>query len=239
VSIKLGVILAGGLGMRLRPLTNIIPKPLLPIGESTVLEIQILSLRKYGVEKVIIAANYMSEYLTGVIGSGTKYGVRVVVSEEKEPLGTCGPLTLVTDHLTEPFFMMNGDILTDLNFGKLGDFALAKQAWLTVVTKEIAIPFRFGRVMAQGDFITEIEEKPNYLQEVLAGIYVMQPEILRLIPSSTYFGVDSLIKDMLAKHHPVCKYLMHDYWIDIGQLSDYEQAKQDFDTGALQSKGGA
>ena len=85
--------------MRLRPLTNIIPKPLLPIGESTVLEIQILSLRKYGVEKVIIAANYMSDYLAGIVGSGEKYGVRVIVSQEKEPLGTCGPLTLVAEHL--------------------------------------------------------------------------------------------------------------------------------------------
>ena len=120
MSIKLAVILAGGLGMRLRPLTNIIPKPLLPIGESTVLEIQILALRKFGVQKVIIAANYMSDYLSAVVGGGEKYGVRMVVSQEKEPLGTCGPLTLVAEHLTEPFFMMNGDILTDIDFGKLG-----------------------------------------------------------------------------------------------------------------------
>ena len=222
--------------MRLRPLTNIIPKPLLPIGESTVLEIQILALRKFGVQKVIIAANYMSDYLSAVVGSGEKYGVRMVVSQEKEPLGTCGPLTLVAEHLTEPFFMMNGDILTDIDFGKLADFALAKQAWLTVVTKEIAIPFRFGRVVADGDFITEIEEKPNYMQEILAGIYVMRSEILQLIPTATYFGIDNLIKGMLAAHRPVCKYLMHDYWIDIGQLSDYELAKPDYDVLAHQPK---
>jgi NDP-sugar pyrophosphorylase family protein len=236
VTIKVAVILAGGLGMRLRPLTNIIPKPLLPIGESTVLEIQILALRKFGVQKVIIAANYMSDYLSAVVGSGEKYGIRMIVSQETEPLGTCGPLTLVAEHLTEPFFMMNGDILTDIDFRKLADFALAKPAWLTVVTKEIAIPFRFGRVVADGDFITEIEEKPNYLQEILAGIYVMRPEIMQLIPSGTYFGIDNLIKDMLATHQPVCKYLMHDYWIDIGQLSDYELAKQDYDVQARQSK---
>jgi NDP-mannose synthase len=227
VSIKLAVILAGGLGIRLRPLTNIIPKPLLPIGESTILEIQILALRKFGVEKIIVAANYKSDYLGLLIGSGEKYGVRIVVSHEKEPLGTCGPLTLVAEHLTAPFFVMNGDILTDINFGRLAEFALAKQAWLTVVTKEIAIPFRFGRVVADGDFITEIEEKPNYMQEILAGIYVMRPEILQLIPNATYFGIDNLIKGMLATAQPVCKYLMHDYWIDIGQLSDYELAKQD------------
>lgn len=236
MSIKLAVILAGGLGMRLRPLTNIIPKPLLPIGESTLLEIQILSLRKFGVEKVVVAANYMSDYLASVVGCGEKYGVRVVVSQEDEPLGTCGPLTLIREHLHEPFFMMNGDILTDINFSQLGDFALARAALLTVVTKEIAIPFRFGRVIAEGDFITEIEEKPNYMQEILAGIYVMRPEILSLIPDSTYFGVDSLIKDMLAKQQPVCKYKMHDYWIDVGQLDDYELAKQDFNVRSLKAK---
>jgi NDP-sugar pyrophosphorylase family protein len=191
VSIKVAVILAGGLGMRLRPLTNIIPKPLLPIGESTLLEIQILALRKYGVEKVIIAANYMSDYLASVVGRGEKYGVHVVVSREDQPLGTCGPLTLMREHLHEPFFMMNGDILTD---------------------------------------------KPNYMQEILAGIYVMQADILSLIPDSTYFGVDSLIKSMLAKRRPVCKYKMHDYWIDIGQLDDYELAKQDFDVRSLKAK---
>lgn len=236
VSIKLAVILAGGLGIRLRPLTNIIPKPLLPIGESTVLEIQILALRKYGVRKVIIAVNYMADYLATVVGNGEKYGIEVVISQEKEPLGTCGPLALAVDHLTEPFILMNGDILTDIDFGKLADFALAKQAWLTVVTKEIAIPFRFGRVIANGDFISDIEEKPNYLQEILAGIYVMRPDILGLIPRSTYFGIDDLIKGMLAKHQPVCKYLMHDYWIDIGQLSDYEQAKQNFDVQTARTK---
>ena len=236
MSIKLAVILAGGLGMRLRPLTNIIPKPLLPIGESTVLEIQILALRKFGVEKVIIAANYMSDYLATFIGSGERYGVRIVVSQEKEPLGTCGPLKLAAEHLTEPFFVMNGDILTDIDFGKLAEFALAKPAWLTVVTKEIAIPFRFGGVIADGDFITEIEEKPNYLQEILAGIYAMRPQILQLIPNDNYFGIDNLIKGMLANRQPVCKYLMHDYWIDIGQLSDYELAKQDYEVRARQPK---
>jgi NDP-sugar pyrophosphorylase family protein len=230
VSIRIAVILAGGLGLRLRPLTNIIPKPLLPIGESTILEIQILSLRKHGVKDVIIAANYMSDYLKSVVGDGEKYGgVRVHISEEKQPLGTCGPLTLVSDRLVEPFVVMNGDILTNLDFSKLGEFALARPAWLTIVTKEIAIPFRFGRVIAEGDRIVDIEEKPNFLQEILAGIYVMRPEILRLIPSSTYFGIDTLIKTMLTGNHAINKYLMKDYWVDIGQLSDYEQAKEHYD----------
>jgi len=232
-SIRKAVILAGGLGMRLRPLTNIIPKPLLPIGESTVLEIQILALKKHGVQEVFIAANYMSEYLDSVVGDGRKYGVKVTVSQETEPLGTCGPLTLIQDKLDEPFFMMNGDILTDLNFSKLGAFALDRKAALTVVTKEIAIPFRFGRVLADGDFITGVEEKPNFMQEILAGIYVLTPAVFDFIPKGKYYGVDILIKDMLARKTPVTKYLTKDYWIDIGQLEDYETAKQDVQSNAI------
>lgn len=225
--VRKAVILAGGLGMRLRPLTNIIPKPLLPIGESTIMEVQILALKKHGVQEVFIAANYMTEYLNSVIGDGEKYGVKITISQETEPLGTCGPLTLLRQQLSEPFFMMNGDILTDMNFSTLGKFALNTGAMLTVVTKEIAIPFRFGRVIVDGDFITGVEEKPNFMHEILAGIYMLTPAVFQYIPSETYYGVDSLIKDMLASGSKVAKYLTKDYWIDIGQLEDYETAKKD------------
>jgi NDP-sugar pyrophosphorylase family protein len=232
-AIKKAVILAGGLGMRLRPLTNIVPKPLLPIGESTILEMQILALKKHGVEEVFIAANYMSDYLDSVVGDGQKYGVKVTLSREDEPLGTCGPLALLQDKLNEPFFMMNGDILTNLDFSRLGAFALERKAALTVVTKEIAIPFRFGRVLTDGDYITGVEEKPNFLLEILAGIYVLTPAVFGYIPRGKYYGVDTLIKDLLARRAPVAKYLTKDYWIDIGQLDDYETAKRDVQTSTV------
>ncbi len=214
--------------MRLRPLTNIIPKPLLPIGESTVLEIQFLALKKHGVKRLFIATNYMSDYLESVVGDGSRYGIEIVISREDEPLGTVGPLSLLRDRLTGPFYVMNGDILTDLNFSALSDFALSRNADLTVVTKEIAIPFRFGRVVTDGDYVVEVQEKPTYKQEILAGIYVMKPEIFRLIPEGQYFGVDTLIKNMLEGGLPIAKYLMSDYWIDIGQLKDYEVAREEF-----------
>lgn len=221
------VILAGGLGMRLRPLTNLIPKPLLPIGESTILEVQLLCLKKFGVEEVFIAANYMADYLESIIRDGGKYGLKITVSREDEPLGTCGPLSLLREQLQTPFFMMNGDILTNIDFGVLGDFAERSRADLTVVTKEINIPFRFGRVLSRGDYISEIEEKPTYKQEVLAGIYALKPGVFDMIPSRTYYGVDLLIKDMMKAERPVAKYLTTEYWIDVGQLDDYEIAKND------------
>lgn len=227
MTITKAVILAGGLGMRLRPLTNILPKPLLPIGESTILEVQLLALKKHGVSEVYIASNYMADYLSSVVGNGEKYGVKVMVSTEEEPLGTCGPLSLIREHLTAPFFMMNGDILTDLNFTSLSAFALGNKAALTVVTKEIQVPFHFGRVIADGNFIREVEEKPNFKHEILAGIYCLTPEALELVPNGTYYGVDTLIKDFLAKGMPVAKYLTKDYWIDVGRMQDYEAAKRD------------
>jgi len=224
--LRTAVLLAGGLGERLRPLTNIIPKPLLPIGGSTIIEVQLLALKRYGIEHVFIATNYQSSYFESFLAGGEKYGVRITLSKEAKPLGTCGPLGLIKRQLVEPFLVMNGDILTEIDFGRLGEFAATRDAVLTVVTKEINIPFRFGRVLAEGDYIVAVEEKPTYKQEILAGIYVMQPQIFQHLPPDIYYGIDDLIKDLLRKKIPIAKYLMQEYWIDIGQLDDYQIAKE-------------
>lgn len=219
------VILAGGLGLRLKPFTQVIPKPLLPIGESSVLEIQILSLKKYGVKDIFIATNYRSEYVRAFLGNGQKRGVSITFSEEKKPLGTCGPVSLLKDKLNEPFILMNGDILTTFNFKHLYEFALNIDSNLVVVTKEITTPFHFGKVNSEGDYITDIEEKPNFKLEILSGIYVLKPPVFDIIPENTYYGIDSLIKDMLSKNQKVSKYLMKEYWLDIGQIDDYQMAQ--------------
>jgi NDP-mannose synthase len=222
------VILAGGLGTRLAPLTTLTPKPILPIGESTILEIQLHALHKHGVSEVYIATNYLHESVVAKIGDGSDYGLKVRFSRETKRLGTCGPLSLLRHQLDRPFAMMNGDILTSIDITRFGTFALSKNAALTVATKEINIPFRFGRVLAEGDYVVDIEEKPDFKQEVLAGIYAMTPAALELVPDDTYFGMDELIKTMMATHRPVAKYKMTEYWVDIGQLDDYELAKEMF-----------
>lgn len=227
---KKAVILAGGLGTRLRPLTNIVPKPLLPIGESTVLDIQILALRKHGFDEVFIATNYMADYLASVVGDGARYGVKVRISQEQERLGTCGPLSLLRRELEDgPFVVMNGDILTNLDFSAFGEFVERAPADLTVATKELVVPFQFGKVISEGDLITGIEEKPDQHHEILAGIYGMKPSILERIPDGRYFGIDELIRGMLAERRAIARYLLRDYWIDIGQLSDYELAKETYE----------
>lgn len=224
------VILAGGLGSRLRPFTEVIPKPLLPIGEKSVLEIQIDRLKRYGFDEIYLATNYKADYIKNFFGDGSKYGVKIELSKEEIPLGTAGPLSLLRDKLTEPFVVMNGDILSLIDFGALYQFANTKKTDLTIAIKKHITPYAFGDILFDGDYVTSIEEKPNIIKYILAGIYVMTPKILKLIPDNEYFGMDKLIKQMITGHMPVAKYEMSEYWLDIGQIADYEKAQQVYDT---------
>jgi NDP-sugar pyrophosphorylase family protein len=221
------VILAGGLGTRLRPFTDIIPKPLLPLGDRTLMEIQLQSLKRAGFDEIFVATNYKSELVKAYLGSGSKYGVSIHFSQEDKPLGTCGPLSLLRDRLTEPFLLTNGDILTKLDYRQMFDFAMKRRASLCVGTKIITTPFRFGNVTVDSEEnIIQVDEKPDFSLEVVAGIYCMKPTIFEFIPSNEYFGMDSLIKKMIAAGVPVARYQIEDYWIDIGQVEDYSRARQ-------------
>ena len=202
------VILAGGLGKRLRPFTQVVPKPLLPIGESSVLETQILSLKQYGVTEIIIATNFLSDYIQAFLEGKKNYGINIKISEEKNPLGTCGPVTLVKNELDTPFLLMNGDILTTIDYTKFYDYALNIDSNLIIGTKEITAPFEFGKIVSDGDYIIDVEEKPDLKLEILAGIYIIKPPVLALIPNDTYYGIDTLIKDMISKKMEVAKYLI-------------------------------
>lgn len=231
------VILAGGLGTRLRPFTEIIPKPLLPIGEKSVLEIQIERLRECGFDQIYLATNYKSDYIENFFGDGSRYGVTLKISREREPLGTVGPLTLLKGELIEPFLVMNGDVLTLLDFQAFYDFAVAQQTILTVSIKEIITPFRFGNIFVDGDYVTGIEEKPNFKTNILAGVYIFKPGVFELIPNDMYFGMDTLINDMLAKRMPITKYMIDNYWLDIGQVDDFRQAQEIYRDHFLSERG--
>lgn len=220
------IILSGGLGTRLRPFTEIIPKPLLPIGEKAVLEIQIEHLKENGFSHIFLATNYKSAYIESFFGDGSKYGVKLTISKEEKPLGTAGPVKLIKDNLNEPFLVMNGDILTQLPYRKLYDFAICKESLLTICTKEIITPFQFGNIHTEGYFVTGIDEKPDLRTTILAGIYIFKPGILELIPDNEYFGMDSLIRKMIEMKFPITHYPIEEYWLDIGQVKDYEKAQE-------------
>jgi len=221
------IILSGGLGTRLRPFTEVIPKPLLPIGEKAVLEIQIEHLKNNGFDHIFLATNYKSDYIENFFGNGDKYGVKLTISKEEIPLGTAGPVKLLQNQLNnEPFLVMNGDILTLLHYRNLYDFACSKDTLLTITTKDIYTPFQFGNIHTEGDFVSGIEEKPNIKTTILAGIYIFKPEILDLIADNTMYNMDKLIMDMLAKDLPISHYPILEYWLDIGQVGDYEKAQE-------------
>jgi NDP-mannose synthase len=223
------VILAGGLGTRLRPFSEVIPKPLLPLGEKAITEVQIQQLRNAGCTDVYLATNYMSNYIEAFLGDGHRYGLRLHYSKESEPLGTCGPIKLLQDDLTEPFLVMNGDILTKLDFGAFHGAAVRTGSLLTVATKVITTPFRFGNVTVNAfDEITAVDEKPEFTLEIVAGIYSMSPEVFDYIPDGKYYGMDSLIKQLLANGQVVSRHLIREYWLDIGMVDDYSQARAEY-----------
>ena len=221
------VILAGGLGTRLKPFTEVIPKPLLPLGEKTLLEVQIEQLERNDFDKIYLALNYKADYIESYLKDGSKYNVKLYYSVENKPLGTCGPITLLKERLTEPFLLMNGDILTKANFKNIYEFAVNfEESPLTVVTKIITTPFRFGSIETNENYITKVTEKPNLNFEILAGIYLLKAEIFDYIPDNEYFGIDDLIKKLLKLKIPIARYLLKDYWIDIGAVEDYEKARK-------------
>jgi NDP-mannose synthase len=224
------VILAGGLGERLRPFTQAIPKPLLPIGEQSLLEIQITNLAKHGFDDIVLATNYKSEYIENFIGDGSQFGVKTRFSREAKPLGTCGPLSLLREQLTAPFIMMNGDILTTIDFGRFYAYGDAQQSDFTIGTKNVITPFSFGKVHIEGNRIVRVEEKPEVYTEIVAGIYFMRPAILELVPNDTYFGIDHLVELMLRQGRVITRYLIEEYWLDIGRVEDYSLAEEAYQT---------
>ena len=224
------IILAGGLGTRLKPFTNVIPKPLMPIGEKAILEIQVEQLVRYGFDQIFLATNYKADYIEKFLGDGSRYGAKLIVSKEKEPLGTAGPVKLLENQIAEPFLVMNGDILSLVDFGKFYNFSVSQDSLFTVGIKKIIMPYAFGNIHFEGDRVTSIEEKPNIVTYALAGIYVMKPGIFSLIPENEYFGIDNLIQVMLARNLAVTKYEIKEYWIDIGRVDDYEKIQEISDT---------
>jgi NDP-sugar pyrophosphorylase family protein len=150
----------------------------------------------------------------------------LVISKEKKPLGTAGPLLLLKEQLTAPFIVMNGDILSLIDFSNLYDFALRQNSLLTISIKKEITPFAFGNIYFDGDRVTGIQEKPNIVMYMLAGIYVMKPEVFKFFPEDEYFGMDNLILKMLEEDSIVSKYDLKEYWLDIGRLNDYEKAQE-------------
>jgi NDP-sugar pyrophosphorylase family protein len=225
---KRAVILAGGKGTRLRPFTVVLPKPLMPIGEYPILEVVIRQLAAHGFEHITIAVNHLAELIKAFCGDGSRWKVRVDYSVEREPLGTMGPLRLIHD-LPEHFLVMNGDILTDLDYGAFHRQHVAENNRFTISShrRENKIDYGVLQTSEQG-MLQGFQEKPTTQYEVSMGIYMVSREILSLIPADRPYGFDHLMRDMLAAGQAVRVRSFDGYWLDIGRADDYAQAIDEF-----------
>jgi NDP-sugar pyrophosphorylase family protein len=222
-------LLAGGRGTRLRPLTTVFPKPLVPLGDKPVLEILLRQLAAHRFRNVVLATGYLSELLMAVVGDGRKYGVDVTYCHEDTPLGTAGPLSLLRERLTDPFLVMNGDLLTTLSFSRLLDYHRQQQADATVAVYRREVKIDFGLIDSDADGgFTGYREKPTYKFEVSMGVYAMSRSVLRHVPDGERLDMPDLVARVHAAGGRVACYREDCYWLDIGRMDDYARAQEEF-----------
>ncbi len=219
------VIMAGGLGKRLRPLTYSIPKPLLPVGKKPILEIIIGQLHKAGFNDIILTVGYKAELIQAYFRNGSNFGVNISYIKEPQELGTAGSLKLISDVDKNPFLVINGDILTKLNFKTIMDYHFIKKVEMTVgvVSYNVQVPYGVINTMENG-LISNIEEKPTHNYFISSGIYVLNPEIIEFIPNNTFYGIPHLINKLIEVNKKVSAYHIKEDWVDIGAMDDLEKA---------------
>ncbi len=221
------VILVGGEGKRLRPYTKILPKPLLPLGEKPLLEIILERLKNYGIKDIILLTNYKAKLFELLFGDGKDMGMTVEYSKELRSLGTAGPLSLIKEKLNEDFIVMNGDILTDLNFTKLIKFHKKNKADLTIVTKNEEICFEYGIIKIKGEKVMGWMEKPVMREEISAGIYVVNPSVLDYLKENKRIDMDTLINNAIKHKCKVLRFLYKGKWTDVGRVEDHKLAQEE------------
>lgn len=224
------VILAGGKGTRLKPYTNIFPKPLVPIEDKPVMEIIIHQLARYGFNDIIMAVGHLAELIQTFFDDGSKFGVNITYSREESPLGTAGPLLKVKDQLKDTFLMMNGDVLTTLDYSELVKFHNSSPAAATISLHNRIVDVDYGVVRTdESGKITDWLEKPRIDYQVSMGIYVLEPDALKYIPPDRPFDLPDLIKALVADGQVVKGYPFNGFWLDIGRPEDYEDALSNVD----------
>lgn len=222
------VIMAGGLGARLSPLTDDCPKPMIKIGAKPILETILESLCEYGFRNFFFSVNYRSEMIKDYFADGSRWGVSIQYLQEPTKLGTAGALSLLPGGISAPLIVMNGDILTRVNFEQLLDFHLEHKASATMCVREYDVQIPFGVVTIEGQKILGIEEKPIHRHFVNAGIYVLEPETLELIPGNTYVDMPSVFEKLVSTERETAVFPIREYWLDIGQLEDLERARHEY-----------
>lgn len=227
------ILMAGGRGSRLLPLTEKVPKPLLPIGDKPVMERIIRQLRGAGIRKVNVAVHHMSEKIASHFGDGSRLGVDLTYVTEDKPLGTAGSLRRLVG-AKEPFIVINADIVTTLNYRALLAYHREHRADISVAVRRYEVSVPYGVLNCDGARVTGLAEKPVTTFLVNAGIYLVEPHVTRLIPENEPFDMTDLVNEVLKSNGSVCAFPVHEYWLDVGRHEDYATAQEAFEEGFLE-----
>jgi dTDP-glucose pyrophosphorylase len=221
------VIMAGGLGTRLKPVTNDVPKPMVKVGGRPLLETTIMSLVSQGFFRFQISINHLGDVIEGYFGDGTRWNADIQYLREPQALGTAGSLSLITERPAHPLIVMNGDLLTSLDFGKMLAFHQTNRASTTMGIREHRVEIPYGVVEREGTFLTRIKEKPTNDYLINAGIYVIDPWVIDVVKAGQRFNMTDVCEAVLAKNERVGIYNIKEYWRDIGQLTDLTIAQSE------------
>jgi NDP-sugar pyrophosphorylase family protein len=224
------IILAGGKGIRLRPYTTLIPKPMVPLGgKVSILEVVLQQLAQSGFTHITLAVNHLSHLIMAYFGDGSRWGLKLDYSLEDEPLSTIGPLTLIDD-LPENFLVMNGDILCNLNYKKFFEDHMHANADVSVSVYKRESKIDFGVLKYDENMILrEFHEKPVYSFDVSMGVYCLSRRVVEKLPRGGTYGFDNLMHDGISSNANIKVNPFNGYWLDIGRPDDYEYADQNFD----------
>ena len=228
------VILAGGRGTRLAPYTQIMPKPLMPIGDMPILEVMLRQMKRAGVEDIVLTVGHLAQLLRTFFMDGQQWGVNISYSYEEKPLGTAGPLSLIQG-LDSTFVVTNGDVLTTLDLRQLLEFHRSQGGIATIAVHRRQVKIDLGVVQLDGNCrISGYIEKPTYDYTASMGIYVFEPIVMKYILFNQYLDFPDLVLKMISAGEKINGYVFDDYWMDLGRPDDYAQAVEDFTRMRLQ-----
>jgi dTDP-glucose pyrophosphorylase len=223
------VLMVGGLGTRLRPLTENTPKPMLKVGNKPILQTIVEKFAEYGYTNIIMCVNYKSHIIQDYFGDGKEFGINIEYIFEEQRMGTAGALSLLTEKPTEPFFVMNGDLLTNVNFEHFHDYHLSNNSMGTMCVREYDFQVPYGVVNIKDIKILSIEEKPTHKFFVSAGIYMLSPEILEYIPQNQFYDMPTLFEKLISENKNAISFPLREYWLDIGRIEEYKKANEEYD----------
>lgn len=222
------VLMVGGLGTRLRPLTDKTPKPLLEIGDKPILETIIEQFKSYGFVNFILCTNYKEMQIKSYFGDGSKLDINIDYVSEEKRLGTAGALSLIRKKIDKPFFVMNGDLLTRLNFDTMMKYHNEDGYVMTIGSREYNYQIPYGVVNIDNQEVYNLVEKPSHSVFVNAGVYILEPELLDRIPHNEFYDMTDLINELIDENKSVGAFPIREYWADIGQHEDFKKANDEY-----------